>query len=402
MLLLKRTNYFMITSVFSLWKAPLPLLLGLVLPIITWLFLTCVFKNGDIKDISMVVVDMDNSQISRKIITDLESTEYLKIVLVTSSKDIADNMLKESSSFFTVVIEKDFSSNVKTGKGGSVNVIINGAYLMYAKIGYKAIAGVLVTNSTNYQIKKLIDNGFSENEAEIRALPLTTDIYTSGNPYFNYTIYLIPGMLISILQMSSSFSTLWLFHQDREHSAGRIIPPKGYRIAFVIGKLIPLFIINLTAVLVLFTLIFPLAGIPINSSYLKIFGLTVILSVVSMGMGALLSVLLPNLVTASQLLLAINAPSFVFSGYTFPRWAMPGGIEMFADLIPVTHFLDAFFPLFLFDYPPQKGVSELILIGIILWGITFILISSPVSKFRNFIENKFSGLKEKETYAVTD
>lgn len=402
MLLLKRIYYFMMTSVYSLWKAPLPLILGLILPFITWIFLACVFKNGDIKDIPMVVVDNDNSQISRKIIRDLESTEYLKIALVTSDKDIADNLLKEGYSFFSVIIDKDFSSNVKKGKGGSVNVIINGAYLIYAKIGYKAIASVLVTNSTNYQIKKLIDNGFSENEAEIRALPLTTDIYTSGNPFFNYTIYLIPGMLISILQMSSSFSTLWLFRQDREHSAGRAIPAKGYKIAFVTGKVIPIFIINIIAVLALYTVVFPLAGIPVNGSYMKILGLTVVLSVVSMGMGALLSVLLPNLVTGSQLLLAINAPSFVFSGYTFPRWAMPSGIEKFADLIPVTHFLDAFFPMFLFDHPPQNGINELIITGIILWGTTFILISKPVSKLRNLIEHKFSEIKEKETYAVED
>lgn len=382
----KRTYYFLLNEIRLLKKAPLPIIIAIVMPFLAWICLSLTFQNGFIENMPIAVVDLDNSSDSRQLIRNIDATQAIDVDFIVPNNAIADSLFQSGKTYLTIVIEKDFSKKIKTSNSAYVKIFANAAYLMYAKVAYKIIAQTILNFSNNIQVEKMIDLGISEKEAIARAYPISTDIHALGNPYFSYTIYLIPGMLISILQMSASFSTLWVFRQHREHAAGRIIPRKGHRAAFILGKLTPILIANVISTLILFTVIFPISGIPVNSSWFDIFALTLLLVLVSMGMGIFLSILLQNLVTASQLLLVINAPSFVFSGYTFPRWAMPSGIEAFANCIPVTHFLDGFFPMFLYDYPTMRGILPLIIIGIIFWGLSIFLISKPGEPIRKFFD----------------
>jgi len=364
----------------QLIKTPFPVLIALVLPIIAWIVLLLTFNNGYISDLPVCVIDNDNSLISRKIIRDLDASQVLKIKYFVNDINEAEDLMKKSDCYFIISIEKDFSKNIKKGNSGSVNIIENGFYLMYSKVGYKVIAQTLIENSNNIQINRLINAGLGLNEANQRAIPIKTDIFSYGNPYFNYTIYLIPGILISILQMSGSFSALWIFRQSSADSEQRIIPQKGERLAFVLGKSIPLLLINILTVIILFSIFLPLSGITISSNYFFLFLNAIILIIVSFGMGAILSLVLDNLVSASQALLVINAPAFVFSGYTFPRWAMPDLIQRFAELIPVTKFLDSYFPVIIYDYFNWNFFISLLIDGLVIWGLIALILSGGAYK----------------------
>ncbi len=230
-----------------------------------------------------------------------------------------------------------------------------------------------MTVSSGIQIKRLEAKGYLPEAAYDRAVPSSAATYVLSNPHLSYGIYLIPGMIVSILQMSASFSTLWIYRQRRESEAGRIIPRKGHRLAYFIGKITPLLVANTLAAILIYTVIFPLTGIPVNDQIMFLMLLTLLFTYVSMGMGAFVSIFFKNLVTASQLLLLINAPAFVFSGYTFPRWGMPDWVVVLSNLIPVSHFLDAYFPIYIFNKPTTIGLGPLILIGIVLWSGVFLL-----------------------------
>jgi ABC-2 type transport system permease protein len=126
----------------------------------------------------------------------------------------------------------------------------------------------------------------------------------------------------------------------------------------------------------------PATGVVITHSLLPMFGLAVLYMIVSMSMGVFMSIALANLVTSSQMLLLVNAPSFVFSGYTYPRWAMPHIVAYIAKAIPVTNFLDGFFPMYLYDTPTMRGVVPLLISCGVLWFLTAIALSNIGKKFR--------------------
>jgi ABC-2 type transport system permease protein len=249
--------------------------------------------------------------------------------------------------------------------------------LLYSKTGYRAIAGAVLATSKDILMKRFVQHGLSEQEATVRAQPIVTEIQTKTNPYYDYSIYVMPGLIMAILQMSAAFSTLWLFRRDIEHAGGRIIPHKGNRTAFLFGRLIPLFMANMITLLFAFIVLYPMANIPIPSCFVNLFGLSALFVATSMGMGALFSIFLKNIVTGVQMGLLVNAPAFVFSGYTYPKWAMPGFVIQIGNIEPLTHFLDGFFPMFIFGRPTMHGVLPLIIEGIVLWGLVVLLLYKP-------------------------
>jgi ABC-2 type transport system permease protein len=390
MRLTKRTYYFIINEIRQLWKAPLPILLATVFPILAWIVLALTFQNSIVEKLPFTVVDMDNSALSRTAIKSLDATRYLALKKIVSNYDLAMEQFKNQEVYFIVSIPKDFEKNIKSGQSSEIPITVNGATMLYAKVGYKAFASTLSAVSAGIQIKRLEGKGLNSQDALAKSVPISTEINILGNPYMNYAIYLIPGMILSILQMSASFSTLWLFRQHRERQSARVVPRKGQLLPFAIGRLFPLILANIIAVISIYLIVFPIAGIPIGHSYINMCFLSILLAIVSMGMGALVSLTFGNLVTASQILLVINAPAFVFSGYTYPTWAMPVLLGAFSKLLPLTHFFDGFFPMLIYDASTNRGIIEMLIIGGVLWGLTFIisLLFSRVNFFRKLLTNK--------------
>lgn len=393
---LSRFKFFLLSEVKNLLTSKLQIVVALVMPFVAGLILVLIFKNGFVVGLPVAIVDNDNSSISRQAIRSIHSTQAVDVDFVTSDYAIAEKAFKAGEVYSIIVFDKEFSESLSKRKGAGVNVISNGFYLMYAKVAYKAIAQALIATNSEIHNTRLIRAGFSRNEAQTRANPLSLDISTLGNPYLSYTIYLIPGMLVSLIQMSGSFSALWIFREHREHAASRISPPAEYRMSWLSAKFFPILLMNLLSIAFTFSILLPFAGIPIGDKYYFAFGISVLLAIVSIGMGAFLSLTMSNLVSAAQALLVINAPAFVFSGLTFPRWAMPDVIKSFAEFLPSTQAIDAIFPIVLYNELPSKGLAELAIMLLVVWGLLSLAISPLGSKLRELLRNQFSNYKEKE------
>ena len=58
--------------------------------------------------------------------------------------------------------------------------------------------------------------------------------------------------------------------------------------------------------------------------------------------GILVSILIPSQLKATEILMVIATPSFILSGFTWPLSQMPDWVVAVANVIPLTHFLQAF------------------------------------------------------------
>jgi ABC-type multidrug transport system permease subunit len=153
---------------------------------------------------------------------------------------------------------------------------------------------------------------------------------------------------------------------------------------FLVRRAAPLLLANLVAVVLLFLVIFPLSGIPYAPAFFSLFWRTTLFVVVCMGMGAFISVLSKDLVFAAQVGLVINAPAFVFSGFTYPRWAMPDAVRGIANLIPLTHFLDGLVPLLMFGADVWTGIPGLLVFLLTFWGGVVLLTGRTGARFREW------------------
>lgn len=357
-------------------RAPLPLLSAVLFPVVAWTIIALTLQQPVIEHVPVTVLDQDGSALSRTIIRQLDATQALRVVAVTADEPTARQSMQKGESVIVVSIPSGTEAAIKRGGSSVCRVLANGSQLLYAKIAYRAAVTGIYTVSAGIQVRRFEAKGMRPKEAIARAVPVKTEIHAPTNSWYDYGFYLVPGMMLAILQMSASFSALWLFREHRDRDAKLIIPPSGRRLEYLLARGLPLLAANLLAVLALFLVFFPMAGVTLDVYVARLFARTMLFVIACLGMGAFLSAAFDHLVTAAQIGLIINAPAFVFSGYTFPRWAMPDGIRVFAEVIPLTHLLDGFFPLMLFHETAMTGVLPLVVFSAVFWSAALFLASS--------------------------
>jgi len=61
----------------------------------------------------------------------------------------------------------------------------------------------------------------------------------------------------------------------------------------------------------------------------------------SVFLSILVSIVVPNALKATQILMVIASPAFIMSGYTWPSYSMPKIINALTSIVPLTPYLQA-------------------------------------------------------------
>jgi ABC-2 type transporter. len=77
-------------------------------------------------------------------------------------------------------------------------------------------------------------------------------------------------------------------------------------------------------------------------------------------LGLMLSSIVKDEILALDIAFFYNSPAFVFSGFTFPIFAMPIFDKLYAQFIPYTHFLYGFFKLAQMNTPARYARPEVL------------------------------------------
>jgi ABC-type multidrug transport system permease subunit len=140
------------------------------------------------------------------------------------------------------------------------------------------------------------------------------------------------------------------------------------RSGLMLGKLLPYAIVGMfEVVLLLFAMIY-VFGVPVNGNLWVLFGLSLLFTVCSLGLGLFISTIARTQLEAFQFAFIIMLPSILLSGFMFPRAEMPLPIYALSFLLPATYFIEILRGVilrgaFLADLgPPVAGLSACCLI----------------------------------------
>ncbi|MCB0752875.1 MAG: ABC transporter permease, partial [Ignavibacteriae bacterium] len=100
------------------------------------------------------------------------------------------------------------------------------------------------------------------------------------------------------------------------------------------------------SIILIIGVIFPLYNIVVKGSLFTLLILIVAFIFASFLMGLLISTIFNDQLLATEIAVFINTPAFIFSGFTFPIWGMPFIHTIFAQILPFTHFLEAFLKVY--------------------------------------------------------
>ena len=311
-------------------------------PIIYALLIAMVYKDGKVVDLPIMVIDQDNSPLSNQLVEMIEETEKLRIVKIKYENTSSTQEMVENKAILTVVIPNKFEADVLQKRYPEVNTYVNTTNLLTANLASGAIQLTLGTFNAGIEIAGLKKKGMSDLQASQQFEPIKTNYIRLFNPSANYFTYMWPGMLAVVLQQVLLLGLAVSFAREFEKRTfkSELMSHTQSPFLMILVKAIPFWFLSI-GIVILFYGFHKLFNAPLPYKLGPfVLNTTLFVGAVSM-LGIFLSVLFKDSLRATQVLMLMAAPAFIIGGYSWPLQAMPHGVQLLANAIPLTPFLEA-------------------------------------------------------------
>lgn len=314
------------------------IILFFVVPLFYPLLYTYFYNNEIAVKSKLVVVDMDNTDLSRQFTRMVNATQGVDVVAVTVNANEAAEMLRRKEAYAIARIPKGFRKNIYEGKQSEVTLYSDLSSILY----YKNYMLVLndVSLKMGREFVKDNETDATGEQAEILIRPLPNKDIAYFNPSSGYASFLMPVVLILIIQQTMIMGVGMLAGTNRERNRNHLLIAVSSNVRgplrIVFGKSISYIMLYaivcvwiLLAVPAIFNL--PRLGNPLT---LGLFILPYLLSCTFFSL--FISCFIRNR-EESMLLVAFSSLPFLFlSGIPWPAEAMPAFWRWFGQLIPST------------------------------------------------------------------
>ncbi len=313
-------------------------------PGLSFLVLEYLFSAGSIREIPITVVDLDQSNLSRKIISSVEASPLVKIAEYSSDVKEAKSKIFRGEVSGALVIPEKLEKNVTSTEFAEVSVFANNSNLVLGgnlQSGiYKAIASI----NSNIKIKNNLKEGDYFTQAEAKAEPVSLDIHQLFNPFGNYAYFLVVGLLpVMLIVFTFLISIYALGSELKEATAGELMKTANNNIINAIsGKYIPYTILFFVDAMIMNLIIFRILEAPFKGNIMVVLISEFLLIIAYQAIAVLFLAITNNMRLSLSLGSAYSLLSFSFSGLTYPFMAMPLIANIISWLFPYTFWLHIF------------------------------------------------------------
>lgn len=308
------------------------LALMLVLPVVQ-LMLFGFAVGTTVAHIATVVVDQSRDADSRDLIQSLVNTTYFDVASYEATGADARAAIDAGRAKVGVIIAPDFAAGLRSGRGGEVQILIDGSDPNVAQTAIFAADAVRQVKASQSASVLARLTGRSTSPIDIRS----TVLY---NPSLDATRNMVPALIGLILQLVTVILTSSTIVRERERGTfEQLIVTPVSRWELLMGKMLPYLVVsywNTFVILFLGRIIF---GVEIMGSLLLLILLSGLFLIGSLGLGLLISTISSTSAQAMQASLFTALPSFILSGFIFPLDSMPWLMRALSHVLPLTYFL---------------------------------------------------------------
>ncbi|HEX5167950.1 MAG TPA: ABC transporter permease [Cyclobacteriaceae bacterium] len=289
----------------------------------------------EVKNVNVCVVDYDRSQSSQRLIQKITSTEYFTLVDFTDSYDKALLHLEDDEADLVLQIGAGFERDLMRENKSTVFLAINAVNGTKANIGGAYLRTVI--NDFNQDIRMEWISASRQN------LQPTISLTSSNwyNPLMNYRFFMVPGILVILVTMVGGFLSALNIVKEKEVGTLEqinVTPIKKHQ--FILGKLIPFWILGLIVLTIGLTIARLVYGIIPVGSLFTIYAFAAVYLIAVLGMGLLVSTF-ANTQQQAMLLSFFMMMVFILLGGLFTSIdSMPEWAQVIARINPVSHFIE--------------------------------------------------------------
>lgn len=320
------------------------LIFFVLVPLVYPLIYSFIYTNEIIREVPTVVVDNSRSSLSREYLRKVDASPETSIVAHCADMEEAKLMLKDRKAYGIIYIPAHFSDDIARGKQTQVSIFCDMSGLLY----YKALltANTNVSLAMNADIKMKRAGNSTARQDEITAYPIEYEDVAIFNPTNGFAAFLIPAVLILIIQQTLLLGIGLSAGTAREQNRFKDLVPinRHYNgtLRIVMGKGLSYFMVySLVAVYILCVVprLFSLNQIAIPG-VLTLFALPYLAACIFFAMTA--SIAIRNRETCMLLFVFTSVPLLFLSGISWPGAAMPEFWRYFSYIFPSTFGINGY------------------------------------------------------------
>ena len=372
------------------WDFSLMFWMPIVLIFLVW----WIFSKGMAVGIPIAVIDNDHSAQSATIIRYIDATPEVAVVKSLHSAAAAQQAIETTDVMAVVEIPENFSANLLAGKTSRLLLNVNAQYGTHSGMIQKAVQTAVSTFSAGAEMQRRVAIGEDITLTKTSYAPIQSQsvaLFNTANNYQQFLAVTVVPALLHILSMVIGASTVgrelvdktlgeWYqsltspkfasnhasnyafnrpFNPNHPVTLGHEKPKLSLIIAGLNGKLIwAMFAYTLWAAvaLTLVMQIFPIRLASVAITYL----IFLMFMMVSFWLGVIVTVGTFSYRQGLSFTGFISAPSFAFSGVTFPFLAMSPAAQRWANALPLTHYLNLQTAQLQMGAPPSFAYSSFI------------------------------------------
>jgi ABC-2 type transport system permease protein len=330
----------------------------------------------DVKNISLVLCDLDKTEDSRLLAEKFVNSGYFSLEYATDDYNAVPGYLDDNKATMALVIPPRFAAHLLRGEPAKVQLLVDGGegYTAAIVISY---AGQIISQYSTGILAEVAG-------PHPRAGLVNTQVRAWYNPELKTRNYMVPGVLVLILLITTMNLTSMAVVREKEIGTLEQIMVTPIRPSeLIIGKLIPFIIVgSINATVVALVMVYGF-GIPIKGSVPLLVGLSGFFLLTTLGLGLFVSTVTRTQQQAMMIgQFFILQPMMYISGFTFPIENMPWILRMFSWGIPMRHYLFIVRSLIL----KGVGFTDLWLQAVLLLGMGAAVLGASVLRFKKKME----------------
>ncbi len=312
-------------------------------PLLAVLLIWWIFSAGLPERLPIGVLDQDRSALSRQIVRFLDATPGLRVVQRFDDEGAMARALTSGAVDAAVQLPRDLNREVKQGRVGQVVLLHNAQLGTHSSLIQRDVRTVVATVSGGVELAVRNKRGESMIAARATMEPLKAGTVALFNTSGDYEQFLGAALIPALLHILAMTAGAWAVGRElRDRSIGGWLgaAPRWHEaLAALAGKLsLPFASLSLVGIAAMLWITAGRGWHPVGSLGWTLFALVVFLAL-SIALGGFVAALTRSLRTALSATGFITAPAFAFGGVGFPLVAMPALAQMWAALLPYTHYV---------------------------------------------------------------
>jgi len=352
-------------------------------PILYGVLIGHVYQQGKVTEMPIIVVDEDNSPMSATFVDMMNDNESIKVVRMLPSLFNSKEIAIEHDATVIVHIPKGFAAGVQQKRVPEVTIFVDGSNTLTSNTAAMAVNVCAMTLKAGVQIETQMKQGVPAKIAAEQYEPFKTTMVRQNIRSGNYLYFMLPGVLIIVLQQVLLLGLALSFSSEFENGTFVELAQKMRNpVGLIFVKIIP-YILMSVGILILYWGFGKWYEMPLHTDFWWFVLCTFVFMLAVCFIGVLVSIVLPSQLKATEILMVIATPAFILSGFTWPSSLMPTWVQLIADVIPSTHYLRIFRVMFIQhgeNYHTYSGLIAMAIIAAVCFVIATVVLAVKIRK----------------------